>query len=260
MRISGCPRIVTVHLIALALSLSAAHAAERTGIEDSQRFAGEANSAPVLVLPTRRTADAPPAAPPALPAAAERVTPLTLEMVVRWKPAAGRAQTLQQTVSRTADRVHVAARHGREWLFERNIRDPRRVSGFLIDHASQAIVAHEESDLRMMMGLRGWADVVMFGFDRDVLGDYKRTAQTRTIGGLRFARYATDRTHAWTRELWWSEEYLLPGEFTTGDSKGFTRFSIKHLRAGVDLSLLRPPESRFPAYRVFSVADWLERH
>ena len=213
-----------------------------------------------LVLPTRRVPDAPPAAPPALPAAAERVTPLTLEMAVRWKPLAGRAQTLQQTVSRTADRVHVAAGHGREWLFERNVRDPRRVSGFLIDHASRAIVAHEESDLRMMMGIRGWADVVMLGFDRDTLGDFTRTAQTRIIGGLRFARYAPDRRDAGTGDLWWSEEYVLPCEFTTGDSNGLTRFSITRIRAGVDPSLLRPPESRFPKYRVFNIADWLERH
>jgi len=257
MRTRACQTIVAVHVAVLA-ALSAAHAG-RIGISAAQR-SGEGSGAHVLVLPTRRASEAPPAAPPALPAAAERVTPLTLEMVVRWKPVAGRAQTRQQTVSRTADRVHVAARHGREWLFERNVRDPRRVSGFLIDHAAHAIVAHEESDLRMLMGVRGWADVLMLGFDRDLLGDSMRPAQTRTIGGLRFARYAPDRKHAWTGELWWSEQSVLPSEFTIADSQGLTRFSIARIRAGVEDSLLRAPASRFPAYRVFTVANWLERH
>lgn len=170
----------------------------------AQRPGDVAPDAWVLALPTRRVPDAPPGAPPSLPPGAERITPLTIEAIVRRQPSSGSAQTLPQTISRTADRIHIAADSRREWLFERNPRDPRRVSAALIEHTSQAIVLYEESDLRMMLGIRGWADVLALG----------------------------------------SESELL---------------TVARTRAGVDASRLRPPDHRFPKYRVYDLASWLER-
>lgn len=226
----------------------------------AQRSVADRDDAVVLVLPTRRTPTAPPAAPPALPPGAERVAPVTLETLIRRQPAAGRVQTLRQTITRTSDRVHVAASDGREWLFERNVRDPRRVFGSLIEHASRAIVVYDESDLRNMLGLRGWANVLALGFDLDLLSGLEPTTQMRTISGIRFARYATERKDAVIPEVWWSVDQIFPSGFVTADGSGSTRFSVERVRVGVDAGVLRAPISRFPTYHVFDLADWLERH
>jgi len=170
--------------------------------QQSNTPAGEAW---MLALPTRRTPDAPPGPPPNLPEGAEGIAPLTIQAIVRRHTTSGASETLRQTISRTADRIHVAADNGREWLFERNPRDPRRVSAALVEHASQAIVRYEESDLRMTLGIRGWSDVLALGGESDLL-------------------------------------------------------KVERRRAGVDASRLLPPEHRFPKYRVYDLADWLERH
>lgn len=80
------------------------------------------------------------------------------------------AQTLEQrigpnrrTVSRTADRIHVAFDDGREWLFVRNPVDRRRAMGYLVEHSQKRISTYAESDLRNAAGIRGWADVLSLG-------------------------------------------------------------------------------------------------
>jgi hypothetical protein len=88
---------------------------------------------------------------------------------------------------------------------------------------------------------------------------YKRAPDARTIGRIRFSRYAPDRRDASTVEVWWSEEHVLPSGFNATDNGGTTRFSVERVRLGADATLLRPPDARFPAYRVFDLSDWLER-
>ena len=233
--------------------------AERSGLFAAQSPAKEDDHTWVLAVPTRRAPDAPPAEPPALLTGAEHVTPLTLRASVRRQLVGGRVQTLQQTIARTADRVHIAS-NGREWLFERNPRDPRRVSASLVEHHSKAIVLYEESDLRMMLGIRGWADVLVLGFDMHALNAYKRARTVRTVGGIRFTRYVRNEGNSPTADVWWSDEHFLASSFATVNTGGSTQFSIEHIRAGVDATLLQPPSARFHAYRVFDLADWLERH
>lgn len=196
----------------------------------------------------------PPASPPALPAGADRVAPLTLEATVRRQAPDGTVQTLHQTISRTSDRIHVATSEGREWLFERSVRDRRRVSGFLIDHPSQVIVTYDESGLHAALGIRGWASVLMLGCDADLLAELEPTGQARVVGGIRFDRYTTMRKEAVARDVWWSDSQIFPGDFTTADGAGFTRFSTEQVRTGVDAALLRSPSSRFPAYRLVDPA------
>lgn len=214
---------------------------------------------PVLAVPDRRKPDAPPKPPPELPAGADRVAPLTLETLVRRQPRRGHVQTLRQVVTRTSDRIHVRAGDGREWLFERNPRDPRRVLGTVVEHAARSIVVYDESDLRNLQGVRGWAQVLALGYDIEALKTLRRTAQSRTIAGVRFTKYAAAGSRSAEPELWWNDDFILPGAFVTADRLGATRFSIVRLRSGVDASLLRPPTSRFPAYQVLDLADWLER-
>lgn len=214
----------------------------------------------VLVRPTRRAPDAPLAQPPELPPAGEHITPLTLELVSRHQPGKGHTYTVRQTVSRTLDRIHIVVGDGREWLFERNAVDPRRVSGLLIVHARRMIVLHEESDLRNRLGVNGWADVLMLGLDPNVLRQLKPTRQTRTINGIRFVKQAPHEANAGVSDVWWSEEHTLPSAFVISHGAGSTRVSVERLRAGVTADLLRSPSSRFPTYKMIDLAESLEGH
>jgi hypothetical protein len=245
---SGLAWAAVVVALLLALAVSGPAAIEPTG---------EKQHTTVPILPTRRAQDQPPAAPPALPLAADRVPAVTVSVSVSRTLASRRANVVERSISRTVDRVHIAEK-GREWLFERNIRDPRRVSGSLIEHASQAIVSYEDSDLRMMLGIRGWSDVVALGFEIDLLSGYTRGAEVRTIDGVRFQKYSANHKAATVRELWWNEEQLLATAFTLDDPAGSMRVSISRIRHSVDPALLRLPEARFPGYRAFNLADWLE--
>jgi len=210
------------------------------------------------VPPTRRAPDASPDSPPASPAVAEKLRPLTLNAVLT-ATRAGRTQTLRQTITRTVDRIHVTSSDGREWLFERNPVDPSRVSAFLVQHGSQRIVSYQESDLRMSLGIRGWADVLWLGFDPILLNELVPTSQTRLLGGIRFVRHTADRERALTREVWLSEEQALASGFVVADRNGSTRFSIERIRSGINADRLRSPIERFPTYRVFHLTEWLER-
>jgi hypothetical protein len=184
----------------------------------AQAHSGNTSEDWTLTVPTRRSHAASSATPPSLPAAANDVTPSTVDIVIRRQSPSGRVETLRQTISRTSERIHVAGPDGREWLFERNPIDPRRAGASLVDHASQAIVLFEESDLRMALGIRGWADVLALGVEAP-------------------ASRAADRQG--TRS---------------------TRLAVDRIRPGADAGLLEPPVLRFPTYRVYDRADWLEPH
>ena len=124
-----------------------------------------------ISLPARRAPEAPLSVLPALPAGADQIAPMTLELVVK---------TRRQTITRTADRIHVRGQ-GNEWLFVRNVRDSRRVSGTLVDHAARAIVFHDESDLRSMLGMNGWADALNLGFEPTARVDERRDTVDRDV-------------------------------------------------------------------------------
>lgn len=130
----------------------------------------------------------------------------------------------------------------------------------MTEHGSKVIVLYGETDLRMTLGIRGWADVLALGFDKQLLAGYKRTQDARTVGGIRFARYTRASKSAKSDEVWWSDEQVLASSFTIHSGTGFTRFSVERARSGVDSALLRPAQQRFPQYRAVDVADWLEKH
>ena len=155
-----------------------------------------------LTIPTRRVTNAEPVGPPSLPASADSIAATTVELIVSRRVVTGRPSIIRHTVSRTADRIHIVGSDRREWLFERNPIDRRRVSATLVEHAAEAIILYAESDLRMTLGIRGWADVLAFGFDLESLNGYKRTADVRTLAGIQFARYVTDTKAAPIAEVW----------------------------------------------------------
>ena len=238
-------------------------AASSVGVRGSafalQQTGANGETPVALVLPTRRAADAPPAPPPALPQTAH-VTPLTLDVVIQLQGTAGRQSTFRRRVSRTIDRVHVAERDGREWLFERNVVDPRRVSGRFVNHAERVIVVYDESALRSTQGIRGWTDVLTLGFDPDLLKQLRPDTQARTIGGNRFVHYGTRDNGTAVREVWWNAAQVLPSDLVTARGVESVRLRVDDVRSGVDAALLQPPSKRFPTYRVIEFADYLERH
>jgi hypothetical protein len=178
----------------------------------------------VPVAPIRRGAVLPlPPPPPALPPGADAVEPQTVRLTVRASAAGGRARTARQTVSRTAARIHIALADGGEWLFERNAVDPRRTSAYAVVHASRVIVAYSDTDVRNLLGISGWAQVLTFG--------------CRVLPATAAAR---------------------PGSCAALD--GRSHVTIDRVTPGVDPHLIAHPSQRFPQYREVDVADWLEDH
>jgi hypothetical protein len=210
-----------------------------------------------LVQPVRRAPDAPPASPPELPAAAHRITPVTLDVIIR-QTFEGRLRTARRRVSRTAERIHVMIDKNREWLFERNAVDPRRVSGHLIDHSARVIVHHDESDLRNLAGISGWTDVLAPGIGQDTLRQLQPTNRRRNVSGVSFERYVAMTQASILRDVWWSsgEALVLSLELQQGTER--TQVVTVNLRNGVDANLLVSPAARFPIYQTVDVAEWLE--
>lgn len=193
------------------------------------------NDLAVPVMPVRKEGAPTPRALPTLPPGADRVSPLTLRVRVTTR-ASGRVTERRQTVTRTADRVHIvngdaAARAagggagGVEWLFERNPVDPRRASATYVSHATKTIVIYSDSDLQTMLGIPGWAHVLTMGADAAILSQVTPSS--------------------------------APRAFDTLDG---TRLVIERASATVDVQLVRPADLRFPSYRVVTLADWLEEH
>lgn len=86
-------------------------------------------------------------------------------------------------------------------------------------------------DLRNMLRLNGWADVLMLGFDAGAVSRLTPTDQSRTMAEIRFVKYGAA-----------------------------TRVSVERLSAGVNAAVLRSPLARFPEYKVVNLAEWLEGH
>lgn len=250
---------------AAGLGLAAPHAAVReTTAQATGARAGATSegAAPAIALPVRHASRLPvPGEPPPLPAGLDTLTPVTLTVVTRWEQPGRPPRTSRQTVLRTVDRVLVATEGQRsEWLFERNPIDGRRVSGFLVDHGTQRILVHQESDLRTGQQLRGWADVLTIRFDPAHLQSLRATGERQIVSGETFLRYVSRDSHSSkpgpaVLDVWWSERRLLPQRVTTREGPIVMTSTIESLEEGVDTSRLMPPASRFPAYRVMDITD-----
>lgn len=230
-----------------------------------ERAAASENPAAGLDLaPSRRISESPPAplAPPALPAGAEAVPSMTLSVATTWRGSDGQPRRSQQTVLRTADRILVVPEGARsEWLFERNVVDPRRMVGYLIDHTREQVLIHDDSDLRQGLRLRGWADVLMMRFDPRILAGLRATGEQRAAGGAVFERYvAAEGGSPEVAEVWWSEALLLPLQVTVPSAGGPTTTSaVESFEPSVNAALLTDPRRRLPQYEVMDVVDTADR-
>jgi hypothetical protein len=245
---------------ALMTALLAA-AADARQVAPPRQTADMPSDVTAPIMPARRLAPAASSSPPPLPAGADGVRPVTLTLAIR-KTATGRsAATIRQTVTRTADRVHVAAvGRGPEWLFERNSVDPRRVSGHFVDHKTRTIVFYSDSDLELMLGIPGWAHVVTLGCDNPpaTTGTAPAPASSKVVSGFAFHRVpSAARGNA---GAWWNTDQVLPAECTRTDADGTARLTLVSASPNVDTARLQPPTARFPSYRAIDLAEWLEGH
>ena len=206
-----------------------------------------------FIRPERRPAPPAPTAP-VLPPQVADVPAYTLTVTITAEGDERTVARRTRVVSRTTDRAHVAEGRDSEWFFRRNPIDPARVSGLLVDHRAQRIIIYDESDLRNLLRIDGWAAVVSLGFDHRFLAEASATSHERRVGGVRFVQYTTPAA-----SFWWSAEAGLATDFTEQQGPSALRVSIEAVSPGVNESLLRDPAVRFPAYEVLDVAEWLEQ-
>ena len=234
---------------AICLATSGALVAEQTS--------SSIDRTPGVVLPTRRPPAAPPAPPPALPSIAGQVSSVTLDVVFRFVSGDGAQHSRRQTITRTARRIHIATEKNGEWLFEQNIRDPRRVSAIFIDHAARSLIVYSESDLRNTREIDGWVDVLTMGVAPAALDALSPSGKTRTVGDIPFLQY-TGSKDGITQDVWWSGAELFPWAFTIKNAGGSTEFTVEQIVRDIDNKVLQTPTLRFPHYRLVDLADSLE--
>jgi hypothetical protein len=210
-------------------------------------------------VPHRVSREPAPAGPPDLPAEALGIRPLTVEVRGLWPD--GTDATVYH-VTRTADRVHVRAGPTREWFYARNPVDPRRVSGVMVDTAQRVLVSYEESELRNVVGIRGWLDVITLGVDLAALEGMDATQESRVVDRVAFTRFTARGQNDAISDVWWSQSHLLPLQVVSRGTNGTpaVRLSVVAIRDAVDEALLQAPAVRFPGYREIGYADWLEKH
>ena len=214
----------------------------------------------VIMLPQRTSLPPLKVVLPELPPGAGKITPSTMVVAIERRAPSRPPATLRQTITRTAERVHILTMgDGREWLFVRNPVDPRRASGFVVHHDKRTIVRYEDTELRNWMALRGWADVITLGIDVNAVSELQATTGKKSLAGWTFVRFvAREKDHP-VREVWWDGDQALPCSFRIVDATGSTTMTVKTIERFVKEDLLRPPAARFPTYRVVDLADWLER-
>lgn len=242
-------------VVALSVSLWIAAPCSSAAVLPQDSPAGT----PAFVRPERKGSPrAAPASPPPLPDRAAGVQPLALEVEVRRTPARGRSAVVRQRVVRAADRLHVQA-GSREWWFRQNPLDPRRVSALLVDHASRTIILHEESEVRNMLGIAGWADLLMMGVEPAAVAPATATRRTQTLSGVVFRQHAQP-VDGGVNEVWWNKEYLLAWRVVTQHQGSTTTVTVMTLQQAAGDERLRSPADRFPDYKLIDLAEWLEGH
>jgi hypothetical protein len=221
--------------------------------------------------------------PPEVPENLENLDPLTATIQVRVELENGSAETGSaeagsaeagsiesletesietiRSVIRTPSRVYVNyLDQGQEWLFIRNPRDGRRVSGHLVDHREAAVLFFYEQDLANADIVSGWGDAVSMGISVDHLiptGEFQRHH------GLDFQRYVEEVPESPggnpATEVWWSQEQALPWKVSQTNGSASWVQEIVELDWTIDSTLLAEPAGRYPQYEALDVVDWREK-
>jgi hypothetical protein len=138
--------------------------------------------------------------------------------------------------------------------------DPRRVSGYQVDHRKRRILFYDESDLRARLQLEGWSDVLTLRVRTQTLSRLERTGEREQAAGAAFERHVPREGEASDLvEVWWSESLLLPLRFTFERGGVRTTTHLEGIASGAQppplAARLTDPRSRYPAYEVLDVSD-----
>lgn len=203
--------------------------------------------------PGERVAGSPDVPPEAsvIPALSFRVD------IVRRGP--GVDERLSQLVRRTAAGIHIVpTTGGMEWYFEPNPVDPRRATGYLIDHAARQIVTYHDSDLRNQLGLRGWADILTMRVDLEALRHLEPTGERQALLGTSFTRrIATTSSQSGLRDVWWSDAWLMPRRLVVDDRGTTVTTEVEELAA---LDPGTPPSSPLTSHPTYTRLDAADVH
>ena len=218
---------------------------------------------PPLLVPASQAppAVALPGPPPSLPPGWESVPPLAFDVVTTRIEANGAEHRTVQRVLRGRDRASLQTDGaGEEWLFERNPVDPRRVSGYQVDHQKRRILAYDERDLRARLQIEGWSDVLTLRVRPQALSRLQRTGEREHAAGAAFEKHVPREGEASDLvEVWWSDSLLLPLRFTFERGGVRTTTLLEAFTSGRDdtplTARLGDPRSRFPTYEVLDVSD-----
>ena len=110
-----------------------------------------------------------------------------------------------------------------------------------------------------MLGIVGWADLLMMGVDPAAIAPAHATRRTEKLSGVVFRQHAQSVDEG-VNEVWWSQEHLLASRVVThhqGSTTTVTVTKIQHVAAD---DRLRSPAQRFPDYKQIDLAEWLEGH
>lgn len=251
-------RIVSIKAIGLA-ALSTALGMALVAVVMTQRSSAGAIATVVPAEPASRSGAAPPATVdiPPVPSAARALDPLTCLVDSRWERPGHPVERTTQRVTRMPDRVRLELDGGKkEWLFERNAVDPARASAWLVEHEARRIVAYDDSALRNVLQIRGWADVLMMRFDPRALATLQRAGDAKERFGGTFVHYtAADPAAPGVIEAWWSEALLLPLEWRVREDQTVMTSTVSAVERVVDVATLADPRRRFPTYDVLDEAD-----
>ena len=194
---------------------------------------------------------------PDVPDYLNRIQPMTLQIVV-----SGNGRESVRTISRSNEHVHVSMPDEcREWLFTRNPVDRRRVAGFLIDHRKQAILHHNEINLRDRKIANGWVDVLMIGLQLGDLAQVERTGSTVGEHGIVFHQYLRDESQPKSStldEVWWSEKTAVPLNIVASNADTSWTQQLISSSFDIDKSLFENPAMRYPEYVNIDLVDWAE--
>lgn len=246
--------IVATAVVVTMRAGTSGHAARSDQIDRSGDVASPVRTSPPLPMHP---------APPSVPDQGDALGPVSFRVTTVWEQAGRPVRRLTQRVTRTRERVRLVPDGATtEWWFVRNPVDPRRVTGFLVDHEAQQILVHEERDLHARQQIRGWADVLTLRFAPELLQALRTTGEQESAGGATFARYvAPDAAAEGVVEVWWSDAALLPLRLTVRRSGSVMTSVLDRFDNDVDLDAMgADPRARFSAYRVLDVVDTHEHH
>ncbi|MFI4881563.1 MAG: hypothetical protein ACIAQU_03145 [Phycisphaerales bacterium JB064] len=174
---------------------------------------------------------------------------------------------MEERITRSATTLSLDAPSlGHAWLFTQNTRFPERAIGYMIDFEQRQVLEYEDTDLRVAGVARDWVDVLALGFEMQWLETCEQTGQTREVAGHTFHQYLGEPAEAGqpSREIWWSQDLLLPLEITItlGERQWKQQIvDLEPVSEAAPRELQHPSEQRLVrTFTRMTLGDWYDLH